>query len=271
MKHQRHTIKQFLHPARAHKKTVFLVLIHTFVRSWWWYFLLTFNKNIAIATELGESSMVIQNVRYFVLVTIVTYLGVIFIEKQYDFLYWKAQQTIYTRYITKLMEVDNNQYETLGTGYINSVLWKWADKRSLLLQNLFINGVSFFFELCFAFILIFTAAWWIGVGLAWTGVIISLIVMERWTRISMPRRRKKRAIFGKLDKHIVRIIMSKFEILINNKQTTERNNLAHGRDTIMQHHHHDWRGIVVAYVIPRLFNEWLRWLMVMAWWYRWRR
>lgn len=61
-----------------------------------------------------------------------------------------------------------------------------------------------------------------------------------------------------LDKDLVRLIMSKFEVLINNKITQEQERLARQRDRVIDARHKDWNGIIVAYFTPRMLAEIMR-------------
>jgi hypothetical protein len=74
----------------------------------------------------------------------------------------------------------------------------------------------------------------------------------------VPSRREKRNIFGLMDKDIVRLIMSKFEILLNGKINVEQEKLYQKRDEVIHLRHKDWIGIVIAYFPPRLLTEIMR-------------
>jgi ABC-type multidrug transport system fused ATPase/permease subunit len=262
----RQTIKRFLEPVKNHKKITILVLFHTFLRSLWWLLLLYFNKQIAIATELWDSDMVIRYVIYFWILTILSYISVIFLEKYYDFIFWEVQRTIYTKHLNKTINLDNNSFETIGTWYFNSVLQKWWDNRASLLKEWLVEWVWACIEIIFAFILIYNAAWNYGLLFAWIALLISIIVMNRGTRISISRRRKKRKEYGLMDKQTVRIIMSKFEILLNNRIWDETKKLHQWWQKIMTYHNFDRKWIIIAYVIPRFTNEILRWMIYFFVW-----
>lgn len=267
-------IKRFLEPLKEHRGVTFTVLFHTIFWSFGWLLLLYFNKQIAVATELADSDMVIRYVWYFIILTILSYISIIFLEKFFDFIFWKVQRTIYIKYLNKTVELDNNAFETIGTWYFNSVLQRWWDRWSQLLKEWLIDWVSSCIEIFFAFILIYNASWLYGTLFAFIALVVSIIVMNWGTRISMPWRRKKRKIFWLMDKQTVRIIMSKFEILLNSRIDDETKKLYDWREDIMKYHNFDWTWILIAYVIPRFSNEVLRglvylfvWLWVIAWKY----
>lgn len=86
--------------------------------------------------------------------------------------------------------------------------------------------------------------------------------MNRWTRISLVWRRKKRKLFWILDKQIVRVIMSKFLVLSNNKIDQENTILDRRMEKIIHYHKYgDWTWISISYFIPKFFNEIVRWLV----------
>jgi ABC-type multidrug transport system fused ATPase/permease subunit len=185
-------IKRFLEPLKEHRRVTFTVLFHTIFWSTGWLLLLYFNKQIAVATELADTDMVIRYVWYFIILTILSYISIIFLEKFYDFIFWKVQRSIYIKHLNKTVELDNNAFETIGTWYFNSVLQRWWDRWSQLLKEWLIDGVSSCIEIIFAFILIYNASWRYGTLFAFIALIISIIVMNWGTRISMHWRRKKR-------------------------------------------------------------------------------
>lgn len=128
------------------------------------------------------------------------------------------QDKIYKIYLGKYLKSDNNTIETLWTGQSNSILQKWCDNRLRLVHDILL--------------------WWVVRNIATIIMIFSIIIISlwRWTfwvvllvfifMIIFARRGNKRLkkiranrrdVVIQADRSVVKIIMSKFEILQSNK------------------------------------------------------
>lgn len=237
------------------------VVFHTAFRSIGGLLLITINKGVIEAAERADGDAIISYILYFVVLSVLLYLSVWLLESGYDLLKWRADAFLYKYFLRKTVYLDNNSFETIGTGYFNSVLQRGINAWSWLLSTLLNDGISGIFEIILAFILIYQSAQRRGVGVAFIALCISVAFMIRWTTISIPRRRKKRKEFSLQDKHIVRIIMSKFEVLQNNQIDFENRKLQASFDAVGAYHRNDRTWIIVAYTIPRFFTEVLRGLV----------
>lgn len=132
------------------------------------------------------------------------------------------QDKIYNIYLNKYLKADNNKIETLWTGQSNSILQKWCDSRKEILHNTLISSImSNIVKIITVLIIVVMNLWR---TMLWGIVIlfIAIIVLaRRWNKKMKPIRDARRDVFIQTDRFIIKVIMSKFEILQNNKITKE--------------------------------------------------
>ena len=136
------------------------------------------------------------------------------------------QEKIYNTYLNKYLKADNNIIETLGTGQSNSILQKWCDNRVSIIHETFLwwivrNVVT----VCTVFFIIITSLWRGTSGIVLLVFILMIIFAWRGNQRLRKIRASRRDVVIQADRSIIKIIMSKFEILQNNKIIKELNKI----------------------------------------------
>ena len=260
------TLQRFLAPLQKHPWLTTLLIIKTLIWSWWGVLLIYINTQIIAATELWNHNMLTTYVWYFVALTIVTFSTQTILSKYEDVMLQNVVKNTALDHMQKMVHIDNNAFETMGTWYINSVLKRGVDTWASLLLHTSTSWLDAWFQILLALIIIMQSLGRYGAIIVAVLMSISLVTMHVGTRMSMPHRRERRKLFGMLDKDLVRLIMSKFEVLINNKITQEQERLARQRDRVIDARHKDWNGIIVAYFTPRMLAEIMRGIIYVYVW-----
>lgn len=162
------------------------------------------------------------------------------------------QEKTYNIYLNKYLKADNNTIETLGTGQSNSILQKWCDNRKTVVNDILLWPIiRTIIAIFMVLIIIITNLWrWIF-GLV-LGIFIIMMIFARFGNKRMKKiRNQRRDVFVQTDRFIIKIIMSKFEILQNSKIIKE---LKKTKDFFMQLINRDKKestGFIVASDIPR--------------------
>lgn len=127
-------------------------------------------------------------------------------------------QNLYTHYVGKYLKSDNNRIEWLWTGQSNSIIQKWIDsRRNIVNDTLLWWGIRMLANviMIFAIIAISSGRKTLLIVIA---VFIIMIVFARFGNSRLRKIRKnRREIAIQFDRSLVRMIMSKFEILQNSK------------------------------------------------------
>lgn len=154
----------------------------------------------------------------FLILTIITYGTNYFIRTLRKITVRLFQEKTYNIYLNKYLKADNNIIETLWTGQSNSILQKWCDNRRNIVHDIILWPII----RCVVTIVMVLAIIITNLG-RWTFsiVIMIFIIMMIFARYGNQRmkdiRNKRRDVFIQTDRFIIKIIMSKFEILQNNK------------------------------------------------------
>jgi len=188
----------------------------------------------------------------FISLTAVNYLTNYFIRTMRKVTVRLFQEKTFEIYLGKYLKADNNIVEILWTGQSNSILQKWCDNRRNIVhdiilwpvvRNIINIGTIFFLiiinlgRLTFSIILI---------------VFIFMIIFARRGNNKMKKiRSSRRDIFVQADRFIVKVIMSKFEILQNNKIIKELKMTKDFFTKLIFRDRKESTGFIVASDIPR--------------------
>lgn len=134
----------------------------------------------------------------------------------------RLQKYVYTRYLKIYLHIDNNHTETLGTWRSNSLLQKWCDQRSVLFSNTFADAFVPFFAMLFSIVYFFVFAGW------QRGVVMTFFVMLFFATtihggyLTRKIRQYVKQLYTQTDRHVIKIIMSKFEVLSQHQWRREK-------------------------------------------------
>jgi ABC-type multidrug transport system fused ATPase/permease subunit len=134
--------------------------------------------------------------------------------------FWDMRVYLYQKYMKFFFTADSNTIEWLWTGKIQSIIFTWCNARQNTLNSLQ-AWIRMMIGIVLWFLLIGNSLWrkWFIVVLA--VFIWSYIFVQYWNKILAWYRKEKRDLFTESDKRLVRMIMSKNEVLQNNKVSEE--------------------------------------------------
>jgi len=118
----------------------------------------------------------------------------------------------------KYLKADNNIIETLGTGQANSIIQKGNDNRRMILHDILLGPVvRNTINIATIFFLIISNLWLPTFSIV--VLIFAIMIMFAWIGNKRMKsiRNQRRDVYIQADRFLVKVIMSKFEILQNNK------------------------------------------------------
>lgn len=215
-----HIINRFFQPV-LHKPYNFIICwIIALIGAWYSISYAIFFWKLVKAIEKWDISSLILWIIIFGL-TVFLWFIIRLNDRKFFLWAWKdADSYIYDVYIKKFFLSDNTDVEKIGTGRIISILRSWITNRSLKITE------SFRIYLKSIFIIIFS----LGIILLnstiffWVTILVFVIIFFRIKKIwfnSIAFRKKAKETATEQDRHIIKQIMSKFEIMQNNKIKTE--------------------------------------------------
>ncbi len=173
------------------------------------------------------------------------------------------QKTLYEEYLSKYLKSDNNKTEWLWTWKSNSIISKWCDNWQRIVMEIFSNWLlRVFITIVTVFTIIIFNFWWI-IFLLILAVFIIMMVIARFGNKRMKHIRDwRREIFIRADRTIVRLIMSKFEILQNNKIVKEIKVISKSFLDLIWRDIRESKWFILASDIPRALLDFLKvWLV----------
>ncbi len=168
-----------------------------------------------------------------------------FFRNAYNKRFYELKVVFYQRYMWKYFTADNNNIESLGTGKIQSIIFGGCNARQTNIATVFQQWMKVLISIVLGFWLIAYNLWWKGFIIVLIVFIWSYIFVQYSNQILAKLRREKRDIHIEWDKRFVRMIMSKNEIMQNNKTVTEHN-------FIKTHHLH--KNNHVNWITPQCFR-----------------
>lgn len=152
------------------------------------------------------------------LLAIVIFYPVMFLLRHWtrDFVI-RSQQRLYDKYVKNYILMDNNDAERIWTWKIIAILDRWIENRAfVLLKQFFRDWTRFGFKIIFSLIYISSILWWKIILILWLWIIAFLLV-RYLNKFALLHRIKRREWWHTRMKAMVRVIMSKFEILQSQK------------------------------------------------------
>lgn len=161
----------------------------------------------------------------FVWVQILNYLLTYWLFHSFSRSWPKLKQALTELYLWKFLKLDNNKVESLWTWRTNSIISKWIDNWCHILneqvQDIFITLTA----IIYAFWVIYFTAWWKFFIIIIILFIINFLYAFYFNDLSLKYRNQRKDEEVSYDRNVIKIIMSKFEILQNNKFSYEANKL----------------------------------------------
>lgn len=216
----RQIVKRFFEPAMEIRKLYFSAVAHVMVRPLY---------GIVTTLVLSRAAHFLQmNDKQAFFNTIIAYAVFAVCYQIYNFCMKhfgvKAMRAIlnnlWSKYLKKFVRLDSNTAESIGTGKMYSVIDKWIDAWWWLLMEISRKWVDALIQLAFVTYLMSRIGWYAPIVL-YVFLAITLLIEVYVLRFSNKRREKRNDYIDDLTRQNVKAIMSKFEILMNNKVSAE--------------------------------------------------
>jgi ABC-type multidrug transport system fused ATPase/permease subunit len=122
------------------------------------------------------------------------------------------RKNINNHYLDKFTKLSNNKTEMIWTGKLISIIWTGMDAWTILLNKTIENVLKVLFTVIFTIYMI----WVVNIWASFVFIILYIlvhIVWEYFNRKSLIYRRKRQDIWNNYTWSLVKLLMSKFEIL----------------------------------------------------------
>lgn len=136
----------------------------------------------------------------------------------YEYVDEQLEFTIKKNVLNKFLILDNNKCESLGTGKVQNIINAWVSSWNSLLRWSLTSIIFEIIGIMYAFVLMIYQVptmyhffWLVSLFL------ISSFFMWKWLQILEEVRKKSKELYMEQNRHDVKFIMSKMEILQNNK------------------------------------------------------
>ena len=173
------------------------------------------------------------------------------------------QRTLYEKYLLKYLKAENNKIEWLWTGQSNSILQKGCDNRQRIIMDVLSNWlVRILINIITIFTIIVLNLWWVIFFIVLSVFIIMMIIARFGNQRMRHIRNWRREIFIRADRRMIRLIMSKFEILQNNKIVKELKIISKSFGDLIWRDIKESRGYILASDLPRALLDFMKvWLI----------
>jgi len=176
------------------------------------------------------------------------------------------RKTIHNFYLEKFIKLSNTEVEKLWTWKLISIIWTGIDTWALLLNRVLEHFLKILFALVFTIVMIAIVNVWLAVIFVVLYILMHFI-WEYFNKKTLFFRRKRQDKWNEYTWHIVKIIMSKFEILQTWKINRELKSLNKYNDWLLKHSLSMARPNYFFFYIPSIFINTVRILMFLYLWY----
>jgi ABC-type multidrug transport system fused ATPase/permease subunit len=179
------------------------------------------------------------------------------------------QKNLYEEYLSKYLKADNNKIEWLWTWQSNSILQKWCDNRQRIVMDVFSNWlIRILINIIAIFTIITVNLWWIVFIIIFFVFIIMMLLAWIWNQRMRHIRNWRREVFIRADRTVVRLIMSKFEILQNNKIIKEIKVISKSFTDLIWWDIKESRWSILASDTPRALLDFMKLLLIARYGYQ---
>ncbi len=256
----------FLLPLKSNKLLTFFSCIKFF--TWW------FNAIIGVliikwavkAVEKNDIALLdYWTVLFVVLFFSYLVVGWVFRKSDWPYLYHNIEMWVYERYMPMFITLDNNYLESVGTWRLISILKEgvkvWVDQLSFMIKELTkitITGAFLIYLLS-----------WISLFYAFS-LIVGLVIMHAlvvWIDSSAQKYRRVRTYEKwELSRNLVRMIMSRNEIIQNDTINNEMTHIYKSVEKVSQANDRINRSLFIIFNLVRILTLLLRvWILIIMW------
>ncbi len=258
-------IKRFLEPCKIQKWMTFLFVLFSAFSAFFWIYSVEILKQITKQIELWNLDKVYSITYFFIWFIIVFHIFRWYWKDLFRIFKRNAKNFIQKKYIKEFVLFENNAYEKIWTGKLIALIERWIDAWSLLITDFFYFWWQILFSFIFSFYYIYKIIW--VYTLIILMIVIILLFITKLINKKAIEARSKMIDYGNLyTKDLVKIIMSKFEILQNDKIDKEIKKLKYLTDKKSDWFKNRIFWLEINFWLNRLINSFLKvWAIFLVW------
>lgn len=179
----------------------------------------------------------------------------------------KFAKGLWDHYLKKYIKSDNNKIEWLWTGKSNTILQKWIESWRVIVNDALLwSLIRVIVTVAMVFSMIALSMWWYTLIIV--VIIFAIMILLAWwgTRRTRYIRKERRDIAIQYDRSLVRLIMSKFEVLQNDKIQKELEVISDFFSRIIYRDKKESKWFIIASDIPRALIDFLKLGLVFWYW-----
>ncbi len=217
-------VKRFFEPAFISRRKLAAFSFVFLLRRLYDFGNVLFIKKIVWAIEWDNTGLLKRYIILFIVFVIVYQVVSYFWLKKYGFYEKEIKKYLYETYFEKLTHLDNNILESYGTWKIISTMKIWLDSWYQFIETILMKSISMISTLFFCGILVAHISYtyfFIFLIISILFDYLSIQIGKRWLNY----RTKKYDIQNEANRQMTRFIMSRNEIIQNNKGEFEAKNI----------------------------------------------
>lgn len=263
---QKYNLRHFFRPIWQNKKFFILWAVDPIL--WWLHppVVVYIFKHITEWIETWNMILVNAWLKYLIIFIVLSYcLRRLF---KWFFRNWPfvGMKSIHSKYLTKFLNLNNNYTDKIWTWKFVTAVNKWMDIWSSGSAHSWSFWISYFLWILWSLYLIFDVSVWLGL---WTIVffIISWFLTRYLDIFALYRRWQRRDFEHAHTESMIRVVMSKFEVLQSNRISNEIEKLDDYMDRAMEKNLRVSNFIDLIFIIQHWSVDILRILLVIVVWY----
>ncbi len=179
----------------------------------------------------------------------------------------KFAKILWDKYLKEYIKSDNNKIEWLWTWQSNTIMQKWIESRRAIVNDALLwSLVRVIVTVTMVFGIIVFNMWWPILLIVVMVFAIMILLAWWWNKRTRYIRKERRDIVVQYDRSLVRLIMSKFEVLQNDKIEKELGLISDFFSRIIYWDKKESKWFIIASDIPRWLIDFLKLGLVFWYW-----
>lgn len=264
--------KRYIEPIFDSKRNYFIHLVQSIIRSFSTLLHIFFVERIVYSLTISDIELFHKTLMFYV-ITFLLYELVWFLTRKVGWVINipSSRYFIFKKYLSKLIKMNSEDYEKIGTGKMISIIDSaslfWSESISQIIEKWAIIVVLFIYT--------FYKVWSKSITLLWFTIfmiVFSIITMSYVNKLQFRFRDRRTDIKNGFISNIVRIIMSKYEIMQTDKLSHELSKLDKLKSENIHINQDMWTGrffqnrsVLISISIILIFVSYTYWFKVLDW------
>jgi len=217
-------IREFFYPILEVKKLTVIFILYVVYLAFFAFWSVELIRMITDSVENKDLDKLYTLVIFFIFFIIFTFLIEFMWRKIYPTFYWTVKNIISKKYIKEFVLFENNVYEKIGTWKLIALIEKWIDTWKTLLSDFLYFWLNIIFTFTFSILYIYWIIWFYIIYIILFLIVLFCIAIF-FNKKAIIEKSKIVDSDNNYTKYFVKVIMSKFEILQNDRIDKEIQNL----------------------------------------------